>query len=315
MEIKIINKFFIISLSILLSATTQAAFSVKVPLEQVNGGHLPENSIDLGNDLSSPSENWVDIAPIYGSWVNDGIIYDCSNWSPDPSTITINQIFVQTANDCKQDQYRTRQNREQNTTTLAIRNKGAEIIENDTINMLSDRNMVGTMETWIPTTPNYGSWFDVGAIYGCSNWSPDPSTVNIGQSFTQTATDCEQNQERTVQNREIEQTTNIIRNVGLETTENRVDENITNTRSATGTKPVQECTGTWVVGSWGITITWPNPPSVFGTTIASGLTPVNRTSYSTGGYNYTRSTYNGESVCGMENNAPVYCSNYTTCRI
>lgn len=314
MEIKINKTFLIISLSMLLS-TTQAAFSVKVPLEDHNGGHLPKNSINLNENSTPETENWIDVSPIYSSWINNGAMYDCSNWSPDPSTVTINESFIQTANDCKQDQFRTRQNREQNTTTLVIRNKGSEIIENDTINMLSDRTMIGTMETWVTTTPNYGSWTDIGPIYGCSNWTPDPSTVNAGQSFPQTANDCEQNQERSVQNREIEQTTNNIRNIGPETTENRIVENVTNNRLSTGTKPVQECIGTWVVGNWGITISWPNPPAVFGTTIASGLTPVNRTSYSTGGYNYTRSTYTGETVCGMESNAPVYCSNYTACRI
>ena len=101
--------------------------------------------------------------------------------------------------------------------------------------------IVNVIETWIATTPTYTSWVNSGGIYGCANWSPDPSTVNTGVGFTQTATDCEQNQTRNRQNREQETTTLAIRNSGSVIVENQTLTNQTSTRAATGTKLVQIC--------------------------------------------------------------------------
>jgi hypothetical protein len=153
--------------------------------------------------------------------------------------VTIGQNFTQTATDCEQDQTRTRQNREQETTTLVYRNSGSLVTENQTLsNQTSTRNAVGTKETWVATTPVYTSWVNSGGIYGCSNWSPATSTVTSGQTFTQTATDCEQDQTRTRQNREQETTTLVYRNVGGLITENQTLTNQNSSRSATGTKVV-----------------------------------------------------------------------------
>ena len=101
--------------------------------------------------------------------------------------------------------------------------------------------VVNVVETWIATTPTYTSWVNSGGIYGCANWSPDPSTVNTGVGFTQTATDCEQNQTRNRQNREQETTTLAIRNSGSVIVENQTLTNQTSTRAATGTKVTKVC--------------------------------------------------------------------------
>lgn len=183
-------------------------------------------------------EIWFAITPIYTSWINSGSIYGCTNWSPETNTVTIGQSFTQTANDCKQDQIRTRQDREQETTTLAIRDAGSLVTENQTITVTDSRNSVGTMENWISTTPIYTSWINNGSLYGCTNWSPATSTVTSGQTFTQTATDCKQDQTRTRQDREQETTTLAIRDAGSLVTENQTLTNQSNTRTATGTKVV-----------------------------------------------------------------------------
>ncbi|NHC12162.1 hypothetical protein G6551_18100, partial [Pseudomonas stutzeri] len=135
---------------------------------------------------------WVATTPTYTAWTNSGAVYGCTNWSPATSTVTIGQSFTQTATDCEQDQTRSRQDREKETTTGEIRNTGTPVTETQTITVSSTRIATGTKETWVATTPTYTTWANVGGVYGCTNWSPATSTVTIGQSFTQTATDCEQ---------------------------------------------------------------------------------------------------------------------------
>lgn len=89
-------------------------------------------------------ETWNAIASDYTVWTNSGAVNSCSNWSPDTSTIASGSIFTQNANDCKQPQTRTKQDREQETTTLAIRNKGSIVTENQSIAATSSRSATGT---------------------------------------------------------------------------------------------------------------------------------------------------------------------------
>lgn len=87
-------KKIIVTLSILMFGITQADFTIKVPLE---------NKVKY--------YNWLETAPIISEWINNSGIYDCSNWSPETSTINIGQSFTQTATDCNQDQIRTVQDK------------------------------------------------------------------------------------------------------------------------------------------------------------------------------------------------------------
>lgn len=95
-------------------------------------------------------------------------------------------------------------------------------------------------EDWQPTDPEYSVWVDIGAVTSCTNWSPATSTVTVGQSFNQIATDCQQDQERTKQEREIEQVSLEIRNSGTLITENKTIA-ATSTRTETGTKKIEDC--------------------------------------------------------------------------
>ena len=72
---------------------------------------------------------------------------------------------------------------------------------------------------WAATSPTYGDWIPAGDIYGCSNWSPSPDTVTVNQHFTQTATDCKQDETRSVQHREQEYYSKAVRDVGSPGTE------------------------------------------------------------------------------------------------
>lgn len=104
---------------------TQAEYTVKYPLT-----HMPAGSIQLVTK-QEPAGNWVVADPVYTGWVNEGSLYDC-NWTPATSTVLAGSSFTQTATSCKQDKVRTRQNREQESETLAYRNVGEPIVEKET---------------------------------------------------------------------------------------------------------------------------------------------------------------------------------------
>lgn len=112
--------------------TASAEYFIQIPLEHAQGGHLPNGSIQLGSTAPTPIENWVAIDPVYSEWQN-GEIFECGGdtWAPDPSTEEIGEIFTQTNPYCWFETLRTRQDREQETTTGEIRVAGAAIIEKE----------------------------------------------------------------------------------------------------------------------------------------------------------------------------------------
>jgi hypothetical protein len=219
------KKILLASLIISTVCISQAEYRINIPLNGVPLKFRGVTSYD----------------PLYGNWVNTGVAHDCSNWSPSVGTVAVGTSFTQTATDCKQEQSRTVQDREIDSGTNAITNVGAPYSENQFITASDTRTSVGTLENWIAATPSYTTWINVGALASCSNWTPDPSTVNLGTSFTQTATNCTQDQSREKQNREQETTTLNYRNVGSPVVETNTLTNQTSTRSSTGTKPTKEC--------------------------------------------------------------------------
>lgn len=88
---------------------------------------------------------------------------------------------------------------------------------------------------WLPWESVISDWVDAGSLINCSNWSPLADTVDQGTAFKQTATDCQQPQQRTVQATERNEQTLAVRNAGKPTTETRqVD--ATSTRDSVGTR-------------------------------------------------------------------------------
>lgn len=227
-------------------------------LEYRNVGQLvAENKTITVSDTRSSIgtlESWKTTTPLYTTWINSGTISSCTNWSPSVNTVKTGSTFTQTATDCKQTQTRNRQDREQETTTLAFRNVGSPVIENQIITVNDTRSATGTMEAWVSTTPVYTAWVNTGSVTSCSNWSPATNTVTVNTSFTQTATDCQQAQTRNKQNREQETTTLAYRNVGSPIVENQ-SITVTNTRTATGIKE------TWVAATSTYT-TWVNSGAI-----------------------------------------------------
>ena len=184
-------------------------------------------------------EDWIATTSTYTAWVNSGAITSCSNWSPAPSSVTVGQSFTQTSTDCAQPQTRTRQDREQETNTGELRNKGSAVTENQSIAASSTRTATGTKETWVAAAALYGNWANSSALYSCTNWSPEGSAYSYDATFTQTATNCSLNQTRTAQAREQETTTGAFRNVGPATSESRT------LASQTATRPYSVIIGAW----------------------------------------------------------------------
>ncbi|MEG0870288.1 MAG: hypothetical protein RSG77_25070, partial [Hafnia sp.] len=232
-------------------------------------------------------ETWVAIAPTYTAWTNTNALYGCAAWTPAPSTKTATATFAQTASDCETDQTRNRQDREQETTTLAIRNKGAVVTEKQTLTgQKATRNYTVTL----------GAWVNSGAKYGCANWSPAPSTVNKGTTFTQTATDCEQNQTRTRAESYVDHKTGAKTTVPV-SGESKVLTGQSNTQTATGTKVVEECAyDVWPAPSSEYTILTAGPSNNTGITW-KGAFIVNKGAFTdgrpvnSGGYTYKKGKF------------------------
>ena len=93
---------------------------------------------------------------------------------------------------------------------------------------------------WIPAESVTTEWSNNGPITACSNWAPSADTMIFDEYFTQTATDCQQPQSRTVQEREQNDVTLEYRNVGSPTIENK-NITVTDTKQEIGTKVVGEC--------------------------------------------------------------------------
>lgn len=164
-------------------------------------------------------------------WELDYAYYSCT-WGPSPATITESTTFNQTADNCKTDYWRHVYPKEMNTATGEIRDAGQDYEE-----YRVEENVHGIR----PYTVALTEWKDTVFYNGCQNWAPAVDTVNKGTQFTQTATDCKREQERSRQESYIDPSVNY-KFVLQPTKEKRWSETpYTLTRSAFGTKPFTEC--------------------------------------------------------------------------
>lgn len=172
---------------------------------------------------------------------------------------------------------------------------------------------ISFIDSWVSYSPTYTVWANSGSIYGCANWSPDPSTVNSGVVFTQTATDCEQDQVRQRQDYEISEVTGATRASGAPVTESRVLTDQTDTRAAVGTKVmiVEECSFTnspnnfWRLGNGQFSVM----TLVLNGSAVSGSGAI----YSSGGYVYYPGKYTSLIYLGAK--VDNYQQYFETCRI
>lgn len=88
---------------------------------------------------------------------------------------------------------------------------------------------------WEKYASLYTSWVNSGTPYNCTNWTPLANSITDGQTFEQSATDCNQKQTRNAQDREKNKTTQEIRNIGKSYIEENVISNVPSKQNATGT--------------------------------------------------------------------------------
>ncbi len=153
---------------IVLTSTAQADYILKIPMVQGQGGaggSLPNGSINfITRTPPLPIENWKPADAIYSNWTNKDVIYDC-NWTPATSTVLKDDPLDQTATYCKQDQFRTKQEREQETTTLAYRDIGIPVSEIKTNNITAygeyqRRSTMGTADcVFLNSSYKMSYWF------------------------------------------------------------------------------------------------------------------------------------------------------------
>jgi hypothetical protein len=219
-------------------------------VDHKSGSTVQTSSVNQSQSITASSsrtatgtkETWIATSSVYGAWTNTSGAYSCSNWSPDPSTVIINQAYTQTATNCYVNQSRTRQDRLVETTTGAIANNGAAFTETQTVGgQTGYKTAYGTKQTWAYYPPVYGGWYNISGYYSCSAWTPDPSTVTQGVVFTQSAT-CYLNQARSRQDRLYETTTGQVINNGGAVTETQTIGQTVN-QSNTGTYCSIVCQG------------------------------------------------------------------------
>ncbi|WP_181727101.1 Ig-like domain-containing protein [Pseudomonas putida] len=93
---------------------------------------------------------WNPIASHYTDWVAYGAPYDCSPWSPDPSTVASGTEFTQTSV-CTLQYQSYRQDREQSAVTGTIRNVGGPIAQYTTAQVIQNQQAVGTQPPPAPS--------------------------------------------------------------------------------------------------------------------------------------------------------------------
>lgn len=100
-----------------LAITPQGAGTFNYTITATNSAGVATSKVSANVKV----ENWVYYAPTYTGWVNNSGYYSCSAFSPDASTVDSGVGFYQTQY-CYVNQTRTRQDRQQETGTGAVRN-------------------------------------------------------------------------------------------------------------------------------------------------------------------------------------------------
>lgn len=172
-----------------------------------------------------------------------------------------------------------------------------------------DANIVFNGEIWKETTPKaLTNWINKGVISSCSNWAPSETTVLEGTTFEQTATDCKQEQVRTVQKQEINNK-NELRDVGQPYEESQYLTS-TSKRNKVGTKVItcsfvySQGYTQWQPGGGYVSIRWQGAQVGY---IRSPYTELG------GNINAKYYTYNG--FIYVKGNPQGEYGNYSICRV
>ena len=91
------------------------------------------------------TDKWAATSAVYTAWLDSGGAYNCSAWTPDPSTVTQGTAFTQSAI-CSQNQVAYQQNREVSLITGQVRNVGSPIPLYQTIQVSVTQQATGTKQ-------------------------------------------------------------------------------------------------------------------------------------------------------------------------
>ena len=129
------------------------------------------------------------VSVTWTGWTNSGAVSNCTAWTPAPSTVNLGASFSQSRS-CTQGQTRSRVYKT-GSATLASKS------ESRNITVTQNQNATGSKDYVTGTSAgSWSAWSNKNGIHSCSSWTPDSSTVNLGQSYTQTR-NCKQDQTRT----------------------------------------------------------------------------------------------------------------------
>lgn len=165
---------------------------------------------------------WVFSTPSYTDWEVSGAVGACTTWTPSLKTLPLGATS-QSSSDCDVQKSRVKQNREQETVTLEYRDAGDPITEIQTFHDGASTRGLTILSS---------SWATVGTAV-CATWTPDPTTVDVNEAYTQTGDNCTVNQNYTVRYRVTGNPT-----MKTEVQDTRIVQGQTLTRAALGTKPL-----------------------------------------------------------------------------
>ena len=185
--------------------------------------------------LSSEESREVVVNNTSSGWVDAGIPYSCSEWTPAASDYYETQMIDQTRI-CSQDQ--------ENIYTYSV---GGSFTDTQTVNVTEERSIEGTQPLWVDISNDISDWTNIGSRSYTSVW--EPNIIGQTSDFTQTRS-YTQEQERTVSEREENQMTGDVRIVNT-TTEKEII-NGEESRNVTVTETTwQDVGNVFSCGSWG----------------------------------------------------------------
>ena len=118
----------------------------------------------------------------YTGWANNGGVYSCSGWSPDPSTVDSGVWFTQWAT-CWQGFWRYRQDRQQSIVTGAVTNVGGPAVETTSWQVGVSQGAVGTKWTAPPppvcwSSGNHSGGVNQGVFWDGSSLDGQPGPTS-----------------------------------------------------------------------------------------------------------------------------------------
>ena len=218
--------------------TKKIAMGVMAALYGATSAYAAENTspvfiykpFGLNPILQTTIPDWVISDSVYSNWVNEGSVFDCSEWAPPVNLVDLDEAFTQ-SRECSQTQIRNRTDTKYSARLDQTRSEGP-FEESRVIDVEESQDAVGTRDFITGVREDaFTPWEPIGGFYGCGVWSPSPETVDYGTGFTQSR-DCLWDEER---ERDVFNTWQSGQETYLRTDEEDRTVDYVDSRAATGT--------------------------------------------------------------------------------